>query len=468
MRSSLSISNGAGHAGRLRLAAVLLITGFLASCAIVVPDSALPHIVAVDSDGNFIPIRSNTPFSDRDGFRHQQNLLDNPNLEPAYAAHLDRVFTAIQNSGKKKILVYVHGGLNEFSTSLRRAARDAPKILDAGAFPIFVNWHSEAINTYGEQLVSIREGRKPAWRHLAVPFYFLADVGRVVVEAPKSWFTRFAKLWEGAKDQSSNGELPPGLVVRESSDDDAEPSRFWGVVRWIATSPVKFATTPVADTLGDAAWQNMLRRTMILFDKPSEFENREADLTAFDREHSAKRGSGAFGVLLHHLEEFVARHPSEYELTFIGHSMGCIVLSEALRRMASNPNPPAADIVYMGAACTIRDFLDDVVPYLRKQKEASFYNLCLHPNAENREEVWGGTVPNGTLLVWVDTMYATPWIHLDRTFGRWQNTRGAAHLIPEDVRDRIRFKVFAYGSDEPQTHGGFDQFAYWTHEYWWE
>ena len=50
---------------------------------------------------------------------------------------------------------------------------------------------------------------------------------------------------------------------------------------------------------------------------------------------------------------------------FVGHSMGTMVLNE-LFRVA--PDIRAERITYMAAACSIRDFQESLVPYLRRSR----------------------------------------------------------------------------------------------------
>ena len=70
-----------------------------------------------------------------------------------------------------------------------------------------------------------------------------------------------------------------------------------------------------------------------------------------------------------------------WEVTLIGHSMGTIVLNRMLDLF---PNLPVQRLVYMGAACTFRDFARSVTPCIQRTG-ARFSNLCLHPVTESRE-----------------------------------------------------------------------------------
>ena len=69
-------------------------------------------------------------------------------------------------------------------------------------------------------------------------------------------------------------------------------------------------------------------------------------------------------------------------ITIIGHSMGTIVANELVRR---NSDAHFDRIVYMAAACTIREFCSTVLTYVKSNPSAEFFNLTLHPAQEQGE-----------------------------------------------------------------------------------
>src|SRR5699024_8620932 len=103
-----------------------------------------------------------------------------------------------------------------------------------------------------------------------------------------------------------------------------------------------------------------------------------------------------------------------------------IVLNELIRRF---PQPDYSNIVYMGAACSIRDFERCVIPYLTKHKSTRFYDLCLHPMAEDMEAHAWDLPPRGSLLVWIDNFLADPQTSKDWTLGRWENVVLASEVF---------------------------------------
>lgn len=154
----------------------------------------------------------------------------------------------------------------------------------------------------------------------------------------------------------------------------------------------------------------------------------------------------------------------EAKVDIFAHSMGTIVVNEILRRSEWFPTPRFQDIVYMGAACSIRDYEDSVFPYLARHKAylTQFHNLMLHPRAENEEIVAYECGPRGSLLVYVDNYFASPSTVRDRTLGRFENIMLSVGRTQPEVADRIHMKVFSVGRSEPETHGGFTPAHFWA------
>jgi pimeloyl-ACP methyl ester carboxylesterase len=79
---------------------------------------------------------------------------------------------------------------------------------------------------------------------------------------------------------------------------------------------------------------------------------------------------GAAYQFFDRLDRFLKMHP-DYYVDVIGHSMGAIVANEALRNF---PDLRIRNLVYMAAACSIRDFLAVGSRYM-KNHDVQFYNL---------------------------------------------------------------------------------------------
>lgn len=94
------------------------------------------------------------------GFRYR--AIENP---PEY---LENIMTALKNhprsdNGKRKVLFYIHGGLNMQKSAIIRAQDLSPKIMKDGYFPIFVNWQSSLPSSYMNHLLWVRQGKDWSW-----------------------------------------------------------------------------------------------------------------------------------------------------------------------------------------------------------------------------------------------------------------------------------------------------------------
>jgi len=160
-------------------------------------------------------------------------------------------------------------------------------------------------------------------------------------------------------------------------------------------------------------------------------------------------------------------HP-DIRLDLIGHSMGTIVINDAYREC---PNLAARNIVYMAAACSIRDFQVSTGRYIDKNPRVNFYNLCLHPRAELEESHAWGTPVRGSLLVWIDEFFQSPESFGDRTLGTFENAVIAYKLLPQT--SHVRLKAFPFEADQtspgvgvPRNHGDFTSFKFWHPSFW--
>ena len=231
-----------------------------------------------------------------------------------------------------------------------------------------------------------------------------------------------------------------------------EPSHLATLMAaYIVTIPIKFLSQPVIDWLGTPAWQDMSRRTLMAYDGDlgGNLNNPESRSANGRPARNAANARSIFPQPAH-WKSFAKNLrkslrlinpkadpqrgliPLPIDVTLIGHSMGTMVLNEWLRRdLLESKNLSYANIVYMAAACSVRDFGRAVVPYLLQHAQTQFYNLMLHPLADLRERRRAfDTPPRGSLLVWLDSFLADPQTPLDRTMGRWDNIISATELIP--------------------------------------
>ncbi|MBV8216172.1 MAG: hypothetical protein JOZ08_23380 [Verrucomicrobia bacterium] len=228
------------------------------------------------------------------------------------------------------------------------------------------------------------------------------------------------------------------------------------------TAPLQFTTEPALDMVGTAAWKNMLRRTRTMFYPGGNF------ITTIDqRDGQGNLYPGAAALFFAALNRFLQRHPSCC-VDVVAHSMGTLVMNEALREY---PDLRIRNLVYMGAACSIRDFQCSAGLYLHYHS-TDFYNLCLHPRAELDESNVGGIPVRGSLLTWIDEFFQSPESFADRTLGTFENAVIAYQLLP--ASDRIHLKAFGLEphdcptgySSGPRKHGEFPDFDFWNPGFW--
>jgi hypothetical protein len=430
------------------------------------------HVVTIDPDGAAI-----------DPTTYQELP------QKAFEEQLNTIAAAIGTSGKKKLLVFVHGGLNNREAGQQHVDELQQHMLDAGYYPIFLNWNSDLWSTLGENLVFIRQGRRA--RYLgppSAPFMALAGIGYGLLRTPlvlaemlssdinathiqrlafpgKLNSQALAAEWRQLYKAHDRAAIP----LAEGDEQISAWDSATAVIRYALTLPTKIVLSPLIDGLGQGAWQNMLRRTEMLFHRESEFDVRDGrdDQEALRQLIVQGQQGGGYQLFLF-LENYMCHHP-EIEVTLVGHSMGTIVLNRALRQF---PNFPATNVVYMAAACTIEDFRTSVVPFLLNRGSARFFSLMLHPSAEVRE--WQTSfldlTPRGSLLVWIDNFLGSPNTTLGRTLGSWENVMQAAHVIPIEMRPRTSFRALCVGENctEPVTHSSFTKpdVGFWCPEFW--
>jgi pimeloyl-ACP methyl ester carboxylesterase len=257
--------------------------------------------------------------------------------------------------------------------------------------------------------------------------------------------------------------------------EDKKRAKQVGSQKWIPNHTRIKEIARIADSQNPHAELTEEQRKRILDDLDALLA---ADPKAQKRkvDYYARSRPGAVEQFLSRLDE-ECRNGKRYSITLVGHSMGAIVGNEMLKR---HPDLPFDKIIYMAAACSVKDCQDSVVPYLRLRKReknpAQFYNLSLHPIAEAAEASFspdsptpilsavGKTVvglvlvPRGSLLEWLDGFFTKPVNYEDRRLGEWGTAITSAGIFPSDVADCVHLKMFPVGiksKDVPQKHGQF-------------
>jgi hypothetical protein len=269
------------------------------------------------------------------------------------------------------------------------------------------------------------------------------------------------------------------MDLHKGEDSIGGWNKFGKFLNYSLTIPFRWGSDPIIDAFGTPDWNIMLRRTNTLFRTNDEFDIRKIREDGGKMEiHMRSEASGALSWAMRMLAAKVAGDTT-IRMDLIGHSMGAIVANKVL---ANFPELRFRNIVYMAAACRVRDFNEYVVPYLKYHggKDPStprspihFYNLTLHPLAERREANFSlcgfDFFQRGSLLEWIDNFFSGPNNTEERTLGKYENIYQSLHMIPEDIRPQVTIKTFGVGRIHPrapQKHGSFSNFPFWRTEFW--
>lgn len=442
------------------------------------PSKLRDHSIFIDPNGNAVDPDSN--FSTMDSAKYQ-NYLNG--IFKGYRNFVNEKFGGEES--KARMMFFIHGGMNGFEDNITRFGQIADSIeTEDGIYPIFIDWNSGFLSSYGDRTFRIRNGyRYPLWAGiLTSPLYMVDDVFRVAGGLPESWYEQFTGAYRsvpGSKYAIKTVAKKSYRVLREKFKADpknqinlslghdcrSHSNTFLHGLTYIV-APVKLITAPFVDAIGRDAWQVMLRRSKTLFHSTDETDATAILKKGNLRSRLNKPADGALSIFIRTFEQNV---DSSVSITLIGHSMGTIISNQIL---AEFDELKINTIVYMAAACTVRDFEYSVLPYMERYPPTQFYNLTLHPTAEVRETNAYDLAPRGSLLEWIDYYYNSPQTPLDRTLGKWDNIIQQTHLIPDSLRGHIHLKGFSVETDpnfqgaNPQKHGDFTHFGFWRPSFW--
>jgi len=446
----------------------------------VKPDD-LKYMVMFDSDG--APVDPLDPLA---GYFFKYEPLDD---DPVQAERLFEdwactIVDGIEESGLDKVLVFIHGGLNEQPETIQRVIDLHGEILKSGSYPIFVNWQSNLISSYRDHLLFIRRGHDAGWwGAILSPFYLISDVASGLFMLPMV-------VWEQGNEVLEVADIAK-YPARKSADDatrhmaghlpivppqQQDPVDFhWG--RFWLTLIVKPVSLLAVQSAGSGSWEVMQGRVAALFRRP-------IDLTGDEVE---RRPHGLLFLMraLHELQAERAANGRPLEITLVCHSMGAIVANQLLSfsQLAQQDGDSGGDtalpsfrnIVYMAAACSVQAYQDSVFPYMLHDTSTRFFHVVLDPDQELAELNWQDLSPRGSLLVWIDDFLAKPTSHIERTAGRYDNLMVTLYDTPLAIRDRMHVYVLPRNvNDYPRRHGDFTNpkdteghYRFWEPMAWW-
>lgn len=414
------------------------------------------HIIDINKQGQFSPIKysihcpPDAPLQEK-----QENKIEKL---------VENIVSNLKANNSQELLIYIHGGLVTREAGIESAVELTQAILGEknNIYPVSFVWRSGGLESYMDQLFSVRNGKvnKP----LAIttsPFKLGSDLGRGLIDTPYAGGLEAHRLFLSLSNQLNDcGNINDGdkdiVICPEPHDFSAlsKASDMLGTARYLLMTPVRIGTAPFINGLGRSGYENMIRRT------------REAFLSDTNLSPEIDNDKGGVYLFFKELQEQITAQKSNVTITLIGHSMGTMLVNEIIRQF---PDLPYKQVVFMGAAVSIRDFQNVVVPHLSKPETFKFYNLSLLPAAETREmNDTFSAIPSGSLLEWIDDMFTSPPTLVDRTFGKWTNTRDIISTFSEEAKKNMTIRVFGERDGQPQAHGQFNDIkkCFWRASFW--
>ncbi len=474
----------------------------LAGCAAI--EGPRDHVVMFSAAGDAVD-PSVGAFSTKATRRLENAGPDD--LEPtgAWRDYLDSMFAAARQAGddpaRRRLVVFVHGGLNTPRGTIERANDLLPRMTEDGCYPIFVNWRSSLFSSYFEHLLFVRQGEDWGWWGAPLsPLFLTYDVTKAVILSP---FIAAQEIWRfvgtnggyDSKEQDDADNVgdvlarewrnwkkgpqtdPPPTPTLRGRDDRSWFERARSVTAMTLTLPIKFVSGPFVVAMGSPAWDVMSRRVHLLLDSPPS-ARRAPRLSPDDPKKLVPAPPTQFLQFVARLARFQREEAAAgrtWEIDLIGHSMGTMVANGILladgRTNAGEPSdvPDFGRVVYMAAACSLRDWEASVLPYMLRHGSTRFYQLTLQDKAEDAERNAFDLSPRGSLLAWIDDFLSQPLAPLDQTAGRFRNFMLDYEHVAAGLQRRIHVIEYGFGDDleahEPQKHGQFGDLAFWQRKF---
>jgi pimeloyl-ACP methyl ester carboxylesterase len=415
---------------------------FVTGCGLATVSPA--HHIMVHKDG--YPINQDRQPLSADEFNEQylQKILDGID---EYAV---RAWNKKTTGNAPGILIDAHGGLNTYSSAFQRAHNFLEAQGDPQRYPnlssyylLHINWNASIFSSLWDDLMRIRQGEINSLVAVpTAPGFFVGYTVNSILGAPRSLYSQMDNTLEGF-----HPEIPG-----ETTGD-----RILIGAQYFLTYPIRAVTVPFIQGFGTPGWENMKRRDAFVFARI---------LRPYDRYLSPPREYAERGAGRALMEKLKDRIPEQgkwktengrvgpMQITLVGHSMGTLVMNHLLEAF---PEMYFDRIIYMAAACSIEDFENIVLPYLRMHPDTKFWGFSLAKVDEAREQGVIDLYERGSLLVWIDNLFEdvrTPW---QRRFGKARNLERYYKLPPGFDHTRVCIVSYKGRSGEPRKHGDFSK-----------
>jgi len=395
-----------------------------------------------------------------------------------------------------QVLLFIHGGLNGYDDGrkhvlkLLEAQNERYKPTNHSYYPslssyylVSINWEAGLRSALLDYFFRIRAGEhRPVLAPLTSPFVFAGAVGDSVLNLPRDMYYAYLRDIftqqgpqlstpavagtvggaEYAAMISAAGGPPFAQIIIPAVPAGVGAYSFPVVVAdptFYLFGPIRMLSAPFIDGFGRPAWDMLKRRPDFVLINPEVFIKEDG-----------QRGAGHY--LINRISERVVDghwitdqgEPIPIKLVLAGHSMGAAVSDRILQNFRDEIR--FDDIVYMGAANSIADFHQSVVPYLRQHTKSRFWSFSLS-DREERSETYGiDLLMRGSLLVWIESLFEPQHSLLNRRFGRAASQNYVAidterdELAGPDERIWPRICRITFGGDqikerEPHEHGDF-------------
>jgi pimeloyl-ACP methyl ester carboxylesterase len=390
-----------------------------------------------------------------------------------------------------RVLVFIHGGLNTIRQGLARIAYRTEAMLKDCYHPVFINWRSGLVSSYGESLKKWSPESSWSGSYWNAFLKLPADTVTMLAEAPQNWGEEAAHSFSsgrrtvaqmGLNDSELVGSTYEGMV--RLPENTKQRGVSFRALRWWFTAPLKALSTPVVAKLGARSWDEMRNRALSLTHTPAHatdgvptpgFGSVPAVCDRLESSGADCRPRGFTTIFFKALYDRLRASDQSFTMSLVGHSMGSIVVNDLLKAL---PETQLENLVHMASADTVERVRTIQTTYLQRHKTAKAYNLYLHPDNESRETRALGLAPSGSLLVWIDNMFSNPAVVSERTAGRWDNSARSLFQYPKSVATRVHHRVFTAKPANPDTvsedpvacspvdHGGFSSCPFWRKEFW--